>query len=174
MPRFFFFPLQRIRKFAVALLLLVALRVPCVAQQDTADIRQVLDGRMLPDAEVRTFEHSEALYPSAIVARGKSVRAVPVAERQLHDIHFDSNGRHYDLFDYLAQNRVAGLLVLKDGRIVLEDYELGFDARSRWASFSMAKSVASTLIGVAMQQGLIASLDDPAQRAAHGVRRALG
>jgi CubicO group peptidase (beta-lactamase class C family) len=161
MPRFFFFPLQRIRKFAVALLLLVALRVPCVAQQDTADIRQVLDGRMLPDAEVRTFEHSEALYPSAIVARGKSVRAVPVAERQLHDIHFDSNGRHYDLFDYLAQNRVAGLLVLKDGRIVLEDYELGFDARSRWASFSMAKSVASTLIGVAMQQGLIASLDDP-------------
>ncbi len=139
----------------------VALCAPSgVAQQETADIRQVLDGRMRPDTEVRTFEHSERLYPSATVARGKSVREIPVAAKQLHDVHFDSNGRHYDLFDYLAQNRVAGLLVLKDGKIVLEDYELGFDARWRWASFSMAKSVSSTLIGIALQQGLISSLDD--------------
>ncbi len=157
--------------FAVTLLVVMAWRGSfACAQQETADIRQVLDGRMRPDTEVRTFEHSERLYPSVVVARGKSIRAIPTAAKQLHDVQFDSNGRHYDLFDYLAQNRVAGLLVVKDGKIVLEDYELGFDARSRWASFSMAKSVSSTLIGIALQRGVIASLDDPVGKYVPGLR----
>jgi CubicO group peptidase (beta-lactamase class C family) len=61
-------------------------------------------------------------------------------------------------------NRVAGLLILKDGKVVLEDYELGAGPATRWASFSMAKSVTSTLIGAALQDGFIAGLDDPVTR----------
>ncbi|MGH9559021.1 MAG: serine hydrolase domain-containing protein [Bryobacteraceae bacterium] len=127
-------------------------------------MRQVLDGAMQPDVEVTTFEHSEMLYPYRVVARGGRVMPLPASPHQIVDIHFQASGKKYDLFDYLADNRVAGLLVLKNGKIAIEDYELGAGPRTRWASFSMAKSVASTLIAIALRQGLISSIDDPVTR----------
>jgi CubicO group peptidase (beta-lactamase class C family) len=64
------------------------------------------------------------------------------------------------LYDYLADNRVAGILVLKNGEIVFEDYELGIGPDTHWISFSMAKSITSTLAGAALADGSISSLDD--------------
>jgi len=119
---------------------------------------------MLPGEEVATFERSEALYPSDVVRRGSVIRALPVADKRMESVSFQIGDKRYDLFDYLALNRVAGLLVLKDGKVALEDYELGAGPRTRWASFSMAKSVTSTLIGAALQDGLIHSLDDVVTR----------
>jgi CubicO group peptidase (beta-lactamase class C family) len=43
--------------------------------------------------------------------------------------------------------------------VVREDYELGFSSASRHASFSLAKSVCATLVGCALHDGLIPSLD---------------
>jgi CubicO group peptidase (beta-lactamase class C family) len=134
-----------------------------VAQQP-AGARQVFDGIMLPGAEVVTFEHSDTLFPVNRVLRGGPVRALPPVASPIKNVHFHSRGGEYDLFDYLADNRVAGLLVLKDGKVAFEDYELGAGPDTRWTSFSMAKSVASTLVGVALKQGLIGSLDDPLTR----------
>ncbi len=52
--------------------------------------------------------------------------------------------------------------MLKNGEIVAERYRYGHREEARFLSFSMAKSVTSMLIGVALEKGLIASLDDPA------------
>ena len=116
---------------------------------------------MLPDVEVATFEHSETLYPFSRVLRKGSVRPLPLRSKQLKNVAFKSGGKDYDLFDHLADNRIAGLLILKDGKVAFEDYELGATPVTLWASFSMAKSVSSTLVGVALRQGLISSLDVP-------------
>ena len=136
---------------------------PALAQQ-LAGPRQVFDGKMLPAVEVATFEHSDTLFAVNKVLRKGPVRPLPAAPAKLKEIHFTSDGHEYDLFDYLAYNRVAGLLVLKDGKVVMEDYELGVGPNSRWPSFSIAKSISSTLVGAAVQQGLIGSLDDPLVR----------
>jgi CubicO group peptidase (beta-lactamase class C family) len=154
----------------VFLALLYALAVsPCAAQR-IAGMQEMLDGAMLPSVEVVTFEHTETLYPSNTAPRAAHVRELERNPQQIHGIRFQSAGRTYDLFDYLAENRIAGILVLKNGRIAFEDYELGAGPQTRWASFSMAKSVASTLIGIALHQGLISGLDDPITRYVSALR----
>src|SRR5713226_534500 len=146
----------------IGLLLLCCL--PLGVAQQPAGARQVFDGTMLPGVEVLTFEHSDALFPVNRVLRGGAVRALPPSPASIKNVHFHSRGEEYDLFDYLADNRVAGLLVLKDGKVAFEDYELGAGPQTRWPSFSVAKSVSSTLVGAALHQGLISGLDDPLTR----------
>jgi CubicO group peptidase (beta-lactamase class C family) len=68
------------------------------------------------------------------------------------------------LDDYLARQRATGLLLLKHGQIVAEAYRYGRTAEARFLSMSMAKSVTSVLIGQAVERGVIASLDDSAEK----------
>jgi len=129
---------------------------------------------MLPGVEVNTFSHSDTLFPVNVVSRGGAVREfAPSAEElrtKVKDVHFQSGSEEFDLYDYLADDRVAGLLILKDRKVVMEDYELGAGPDTRWISFSMAKSISSALVGVALKQGLITSIDDPVTRYVPGLK----
>jgi CubicO group peptidase (beta-lactamase class C family) len=122
--------------------------------------RRMYDGAMLPDEAVKAFAHADELFPVRVVRHGAKAQELPAASAPLREVRFVSAGKTYDLFDYVALNRVAGILVLKDGRVALEDYELGIGPETRWPSFSVAKSVSSTLVGAALQDGAIGSLDD--------------
>jgi len=64
------------------------------------------------------------------------------------------------LDEYLAGQRIAGIVIIQDGKVRLERYGLDFDAKGRWTSFSVAKSFTSTLVGAAIQDGHIKSLED--------------
>ena len=64
------------------------------------------------------------------------------------------------LENYMASQRTAGLVIIQDGKIRLERYGQAFSADGRWTSFSVAKSFTSTLVGAAIQDGYIKSLDD--------------
>jgi CubicO group peptidase (beta-lactamase class C family) len=54
----------------------------------------------------------------------------------------------------------AGIMVVQDGKVRFEEYGLGLGPQDRWTSFSVAKSFTSTLLGAAIKDGHIASLDD--------------
>jgi CubicO group peptidase (beta-lactamase class C family) len=66
--------------------------------------------------------------------------------------------------EYLADQRTAALVIVHDGKVRFERYGLGFDATGRWTSFSVAKSFTSTLVGAAIQDGAIGSLEDTVSR----------
>ncbi len=65
-----------------------------------------------------------------------------------------------DVDAFMKAQRAAALLVVHDGKLRLERYGLGFDAGGRWTSFSVAKSITSTLVGAALRDGHIRSMDD--------------
>src|ERR1700733_1247323 len=70
----------------------------------------------------------------------------------------------YTLDDFLAHQRVTGLLLIKDGEILFERYQYERNAENRFVSHSMAKSIVSLAIGMAFAEGKIASLDDKAAK----------
>jgi CubicO group peptidase (beta-lactamase class C family) len=61
---------------------------------------------------------------------------------------------------YMREQRTAGLVIIQDGKLRLERYGLGFDANGQWTSFSVAKSFTSTLVGAAIKDGFIKSIED--------------
>lgn len=65
---------------------------------------------------------------------------------------------------YMADQRAAGLVIVQDGKVRFERYGLGFGPAGRWTSFSVAKSFTSTLVGAAIKDGAIGSLDDKVSR----------
>lgn len=77
---------------------------------------------------------------------------------------YSYRGKTYTLDDYYNRSSVLGFLVLKDNQIVLEQYFHGADADSRFLSNSMAKSILSVLIGVAISEGKIGSVQDPVEK----------
>ncbi|EJN05505.1 serine hydrolase [Herbaspirillum sp. YR522] len=102
------------------------------------------------------------LYDAVPLAR--SSRPQPLA-RQPHAVdglrlpwH---RGSDIALTEFLAVTHTRALLVVQDGKIAFEHYASGFDADSRFASFSVAKSVVATLTGAALAEGRIRSLDEP-------------
>ncbi|MBZ9612291.1 serine hydrolase domain-containing protein [Rheinheimera maricola] len=124
-------------------------------------VRQIYDGKLYPDIQVNTFRNIDRLFPTRTVARGGAVSTLPFSDQPLQDFSYSVDGKTYDLFDVLSMNRVSGLLIIHNGEILFEKYLLGNDRDTRWMSMSVVKSITATLIGAAIQDGFIRSIDDP-------------
>ena len=103
------------------------------------------------DAAFRALDRLPILAKSHVVAASGTPSALPTGA----PLKLTS-----DIDAYMAGQRSAALLVVQDGKLRLERYGLGFDAAGRWTSFSVAKSFTSTLVGAAVKDGFIKSLDD--------------
>ena len=130
------------------------------AAEPIGTVREMYDGRLTPELAAQTFRNIDRLFPSRVIARGRVTSPLPVSVTPLSGVMCSSRSGIVSLDEYMRLNRVSGLLVLKNGRIALEQYALGATPQTRWMSMSMAKSITSTLIGIALKEGKIRSLDD--------------
>ena len=76
----------------------------------------------------------------------------------------------FDIDAYLEDNRIASVVIIHDGAIRYEDYNMGFSEDGRWTSFSVAKSLTSTLVGAAVKDGHIKSVQDPVSDYIEGLK----
>nr|WP_231728057.1 serine hydrolase domain-containing protein [Sphingopyxis sp. H050] len=102
------------------------------------------------DVAFRTMETVPKVVVNTIRAGGT---VYPLPQGKPLDIGLDVDA-------HMAKQRNAGLIIVQDGQIRLEKYALGYDGGGRWTSFSVAKSFTSTLVGAAVKDGYIKSLDD--------------
>lgn len=102
------------------------------------------------------FPAMEKQFPSRVVKAGGKVRPLPAgAPLPVPDA---------EVAAFVEAQNVAGLIVLKDGKVRLERYARGLSQTGRWTSFSVAKSFTSTLVGAAIADGFIKSIDEPLTR----------
>lgn len=151
---------------AVSLVALSCAAASAIAQdtyphenEPIGSVEQVYDGTLTPDLAVNTFRNIHRLFPSRVIEAGETASELPVASVPMENVKAEIGGKTYDLYDFLAMNSVSGMLVLKDGKVKYETYQRGNTAETRWMSMSIAKSITSTLVGAAIHDGHIESLD---------------
>lgn len=98
------------------------------------------------------FRTMHEIFPVDVAAAGGQPRPLPEGEPlALEQAVLDG---------YMDRHHIAGLMVLQDGKVQLRRHGLGFGADEVWESYSVAKSVTSMLLGIALEAGHVASLDD--------------
>ena len=141
---------------------MVSSEMPYVHEsEEIGSVRDVYSANLAPDIQVNTFRNTQRLFATRTVDRGATVSEMPYSQDMVSGIRFESNDQTYSFQDYITLNRVGGLLVLGDGKIVHESYHLGNTEETRWMSMSVAKTITATLVGAAIQDGFIESLEDP-------------
>lgn len=121
------------------------------------DLEHVL--RWTPEQQRRGYRHMDRIYPTRPVRAGNRPYPLPLGPRDLRGIRYTVDDTTFTLDDYLVRNHVVGLLVLHDGTIALERYREGQTPETRWYSFSVTKSLVSMLVGVAIHEGYLPSVD---------------
>ncbi len=114
------------------------------------------------------FRTMDRIFPYREVPRGADIWAFTTDPRPLPGT-YDFGGEARDLAAFLDRTETTGLLVVHAGAITHEDYRMGADEASLFTSWSVAKSVLSALIGIAVEEGHIASIRDPIGRYVPGL-----
>ncbi|TAM17616.1 MAG: class C beta-lactamase-related serine hydrolase [Rhodanobacter sp.] len=152
----------KISRCLLATVLCVSIAVPSMAGEaaptSTPTIGQQREAVLFWTQAQREsrFRQMNARFPSDRVAHATQAHAL----LQGKPLSLGGKGDPAWLANYMAKYHVAGVMVLQHGRVRLQRYALGFGPTQRWTSFSVAKSVTSTLLGIALQQGYIHSMQD--------------
>lgn len=117
--------------------------------------RQFLNPWFMPIA----FHSIDSIFDTQAVPRGYQSTPLPRADRPL-DFSYQYDGKAIPADQVFEHTFTNALMIVKDGRVVYEHYRNYTDAQTHFLSMSMAKSVTSILIGIAMDHGAIDSLDE--------------
>jgi CubicO group peptidase (beta-lactamase class C family) len=101
----------------------------------------------------------DRLFATRTIAR--STHPTPLPRGHERDLCYAIDGEQRGVNELMDRNAIAGLLIIRDGDIVLERYGLGLQPADRWSTMSMVKSMSAVLVGAAIADGFLASVDDP-------------
>jgi len=126
-----------------------------IAPDNAAKLRQVGAEVLFWNQQQRdqNFPAMEKLFPGHVVKAGSKVRPLPAGKPLAIP--------EGEIETAMTELNIAGMIVVQDGKIRLERYARGYGAEGRYTSFSVAKSFTSTLVGAAIRDGYIKSIDDP-------------
>lgn len=109
--------------------------------------------------------HPEWVLPAADVKGPATGRAaLPSQPTDLSAVRYERDGQRWTLADFQARGSVKAMLVVRDGKVIYEYHRWPNGPQTLHQSWSMMKQVLSNLVGIALQQGQIRSIDDPMDR----------
>jgi hypothetical protein len=108
---------------------------------------------------VGNYTHFDRLHPSNLIAKSENSSTLERAPAELR-VTYRYHGQELTIGDYLARNPTTGLLIARDNTILFEHYQYGRTDQDRFMSDSMAKTFVSMLVGIAVEEHKIRSIDD--------------
>ena len=108
-----------------------------------------------------TFQHTPEIQPTKKISRGDSPFQFLKEENVSLADSFRFKGRFYPTEGFLEDTKTSALLVVKDDVIKYEKYFYGGDPQTLFSSNSMGKSFVSALMGIAVAEGAVESIEDP-------------
>jgi CubicO group peptidase (beta-lactamase class C family) len=117
--------------------------------------------KLTVDLMVGFYSHYDQLRRLRAVPTSPQPMALKRAPAEIAPV-YGYDGRIKSLGDYLDSHPVTGLLIAREDTILYEHYRYGRTDRDRFMSQSMAKTVVGMLIGIAIEEKAIKSIDDPA------------
>jgi CubicO group peptidase (beta-lactamase class C family) len=106
----------------------------------------------------------EAYLPNVTVADGPYVSSLPVAHRDLSRVTYTYGGQTKTLGEFVRTTRTDQVVLVHDGVVVAELYANGFTADTRHQAWSVTKTFVSAVVGIALHEGRISSLEDPIEQ----------
>jgi len=151
---------NRSQSWCVFLWLMVVLFSPAVLAKETksAPVSSVLF--WTPEQQLKGYKSIDKAFPVREIKASSKPLVLQRKPMVLGKLRYRIGSEEFSLDDYIERQKLVGLLVVHKGNIVLEKYSYGNDENSRWISFSIAKSVTSMLLGAAIADGFVASVDD--------------
>jgi CubicO group peptidase (beta-lactamase class C family) len=110
---------------------------------------------------VGAFSHLDQVFEGRLVRRATTPSPLARAASE-PAVRYEYRGHTFTLDDYLTRHPATGLLVARGDMILIERYQYARHDRHRFPSWSMAKTVTALLVGTALAEGRIHSVDDPA------------
>ena len=116
------------------------------------------------EGRAELFTRWERVHPHSILPGAAVPRIYGRNTRPVDEVTYEMDGETGQLSDYIERANISGLMVLREGEVRLEYYSNGIGAESRYHIWSATKSFTATLIAMALFEGKLSSLDDPAEK----------
>ncbi|MGA6924119.1 MAG: serine hydrolase [Desulfosarcina sp.] len=146
--------------FGLGLLLLIGLGTAQFFKTDLMRLQFVLT-LFDPHGMVDNFRSMTRFFDYRTVRRSGPIYRIPYESKRLPEFYL-YRGRRHALSPWIERTGTSGFIIVHDGKIAFERYYQGNHGGTHWAAWSMGSAVVSALVGIAMEEGLIRGLSDPA------------
>ncbi|MGB2041429.1 MAG: serine hydrolase domain-containing protein [Porticoccaceae bacterium] len=121
---------------------------------------QVVSSLFTGVEQIENFNRMHQMFPVTTMSASDQPYSFPVAQPVPLPTEFSFRGEQVQTQAFLDRTDSAAVLVIKDGAIQFEQYWRTGGVEQTWLSMSVAKSFISALVGIALDQGHIRSIND--------------
>jgi len=141
-------------------LTIVAAAILYVLFSDRVDRASTVASLFTGAEQYENFNRMDEMFPSSTLPPAPNPFQFPEGERITLPATFDYAGKMIDVDTFLTETDTSALLIMKDGAVIYENYWLTGARNETWLSMSVAKSFISALMGIAVAEGSIQSIEN--------------
>lgn len=101
------------------------------------------------------------IMPTQVVRANPAAPALPEARVDLSQVTYEVNGRTRTVGQYMQGGNTNAIAFMHNGKFIYDAYQNGFNPNTRHQMWSVTKSVTTSLVGIAVAEGLVDSIHDP-------------